>query len=183
MKVKNFRLIIFTLAFCLCILAAGIFLADSRVAEAKADVGIELAEKYSVGEMLEFSDDLKMKVDSKEYDVTKVYVVFPDGTAHSSKSVVLSMAGEYEAVFESSVGGKLVSVKKRFRAANDMFSFENDNSVLSYGELNNNWADAYKNGLKISLAESDTLKYARPINLYKNDVTDIITMNILQRGI
>lgn len=183
MKVKKFRLIIFVLAFCLCTLAAGIFLSNSRVAEAKADVNIELAEKYSVGEMLEFSDDLKIKVDSKEYEVTKVYVVFPDGTAHSSKSVVLSMAGKYEAVFESSVGGKLVSARKSFRAVNDMFSFENDNSVLSYEELNNNWAEAYKNGLKISLAESDTLKYARPINLYKNDVTDIIAMNILQRDV
>lgn len=171
------------LAFCFCALAAGIFLSDGRIAEAKADVNIELAEKYSVGEMLEFSDDLKMDVDSKEYDVTKVYVVFPDGTAYSSKSVILSMAGEYEAVFESSVGGKPVSVRKSFRAANDMFSFENDKSSLSYGEMNSNWVEAYKNGLKISLAESDTLKYARPINLYENDITDIITMNILQRDV
>lgn len=183
MKIRKFRLIIFALAFCLCATAAGIFLSGGLVAEADADVEVEIAEKYSVGDKFEIPDGLKMQVDSKEYAVTNTYVIFPDGTAYSSKSVVLSEAGKYEAVFESAVDGKNVSVRKNFRAINDMFSFENEKSAVSYGKLNDNWADAYKNGLKVSLAESDTMKYAKPLNLYESDVTDIIAMNVMQKDV
>lgn len=181
MRTKKFRLIYFVLALCLCTFAIGFGLYGNRNANVKADVNVELSEKYSVGEALNFSDDLKMQVGSEEYDVTRIYVVFPDGTAHVAENTVLSMVGSYEVVFESTVDGKCVSVKKSFRATGSLISFEGDDSFATYGEMNNNWTEAYKNGLKISLADGDTIKYARPLNLYESDMTDIISMNVLQK--
>lgn len=183
MKMKKLRLICLTLALCVCTLAAVFVLSDKDSVTAKTEVNAEIAEKYSVGDVLEFPNDLTIQVGDKKYDVTNVYLIFPDGTAHAADSAVLSNAGKYEAVFESEADGKIVSAKKSFRVVSNLISFENDKSTVSYGEMNNNWAENYKNGLKVSLSESDTMKYARPINLYEKEITDIITMNVLQRDV
>lgn len=184
MKTKKLRFIFLALALCFCSLAAAVGFSGVRANVASAaDVSYEFSEVYPVGYMLDFSRGVKINVGKNEYDVTDVYVVFPDETAHSGDLVVLTMAGEYEVVFSCKVSGEFVSVRKKFRATGDLISFENGKSTVSYGEMNNNWADAYKNGLKLSLGESDTMIYGRPIDLYKNTITDIITMNVLQRDV
>ena len=184
MKTKKLRFIFLALALCFCSLAAAVGFSGVRANVASAaDVSYEFSEVYPVGYMLDFSRGVKINVGKNEYDVTDVYVVFPDETAHSGDLVVLTMAGEYEVVFSCKVSGEFVSVRKKFRATGDLISFENGKSTVSYGEMNNNWADAYKNGLKLSLGESDTMIYGRPIDLYKNTITDIITMNVLQKDV
>lgn len=125
-----------------------------------------LQQQYRRGETLDVID-LKLQCDG-EYLPTETLLIYPDGSAISSKQFVLNQLGNYTLLFRANKDGSLLTQSYEFSVIlnNYELSSSDDSIVLNY--------DYYGiKGTKVSLSRGETLHYSTVIDvsqMTKNDV-------------
>ena len=143
-----------------------------------------LQAEYCVGETLSVPD-MFFKPSGGEAVAAETELLFPDGTATRNREVVLTRLGTYTLVYRAQYQGVFLTDKTEFTVYNRLFSVSSRNSSVSaYGGQTHtyftNSADTSVtetetvDGIKVSLAEGDILRFNRPIDISGNGPLDSI---------
>ncbi len=169
----------------LCFVGAGItasVLTQEEVATVSAEmIDTVVMDTYVKGETFTMPESVTVKDGETEYEATDGYVVLPDGKAYKKGAIELTDCGVYTLVYEKTVDGKRLVASKEFTVRDGVFTVETEKSTIAFGELNEQFAGAwdYTEGLLVDLAEGDTFRYNRPINVYEQDYSEILAFNCM----
>lgn len=150
----------------------------------------EIKDEYLLGTVLSIPNVFLQTAGGSVEAETEL--LFPDGTATRSKSVVLDSLGLYKLTFRARFGGTFETSEKEFNVYNELFSVSSNNSSVAYGEHNRDYyttavgytgkSEAFDGftglesqtvtGIKVSLADGDTFRFNKPIDFSKNGPFD-----------
>ncbi len=147
-----------------------------------------LKEVYALNERM-YPNYLTMEVGGEAVRLRDCQLEFPDGKRYEKQSYQLSMLGQYNLYYSYEQGGKQTTGVKRFKVLNDNYYVTSQNSSATYAvdvpyfavQSPDNWnkgtvEGAKATGIKVSLAEGDEFKWAKPIKVGEgyNELLDII---------
>lgn len=177
-------------ALACCITAGGICAAVNINRDVAQAYTVELPagdvkDTYYVNDALTLPDSVTVTHDGNTYTLTDSVVYYPDGSAYKKASYTLEQTGSYKVVYTLATENGVLQAEKQFTVLNKNWSVGKAKTTVEFGTLTMSTGvyqntDPYKQGLKVSLAEGDTFTYSVPIDLSKNTVNDIITINPLQ---
>ncbi len=191
-KMKTIKLLCISLAFILIsTVALCLLLNKNNSYQVFADATIEqfeIADEIGVGEVLEVSKDVVLRVDENTtVKPTKSTLKYPNGVVRELMSQVLTEKGQYVIEFYGKNGNVDVKAEKEFYVKDDIY-------VLSEPLLDKaqyKTADTIKNGdlmgvdgskksagIEVSVGQNEYFRYNSPVNLYdlpidENGRTDI----------
>lgn len=173
-----------------CIAAGGVCAAVNMIPDVAEAYTLELTsteihDTYYVNNSLTLPASVTVTHNGKTYTLTDSVVYYPDGTAKAQASYILDKAGEYKVVYTLKSDEGLLTAEKTFSVIEKNWGVGKAKSTVEYGELTMSKGvyqntEPYTEGLKVTLAEGDTFTYGVPVDLSKNTVNDIITINPLQ---
>ena len=150
-------------------------------AETPQLVGASFEENYTYGDTIYLPIDASISYQGSDVPVEDAYLIYPDGSIFSGKNFELDVYGKYTVVYEATINGKEIKTENDFFVKKDYYSLTSSASEIGYGPLNGQFAaSGYNNGLKLSLAEGETFSYAKPLNIYENEYTSLISFNCMQ---
>lgn len=150
-------------------------------AETPRVVGVSFEENYTYGDTLNLPAGASIAYNGSNVPVKDSYLIYPDGSIFSGENFELDAYGKYTVVYEGTVDGKEVKAENEFFVKKDYYSLTSSASEIGYGPLNGSFVNSgYNNGLKLSLAEGETFSYAKPLNIYENEYTSLISFNCMQ---
>ena len=117
----------------------------------------------------------------ENYEATDAALIFPDGIAKKGGTYTLLDTGEYTVVYTADCGGIKVRAEKKFSVTENNYTVSSDGSSVTYGELQTAKV-AGTEGLIVNFASGDSFRYSKPIDLTKQDVTDVIMMYPVKGG-
>ena len=86
----------------------------------------ELSDLYNYGETVTLSGGAEIDYKGQKIKVEKTYLVYPDGSAKVENEYVLDTCGTYDAVFEGTADGRIVTAKKQFTVKKSFYSVSDD---------------------------------------------------------
>lgn len=150
-------------------------------AEAPTLVGVSFEEIYTHGDTLVLPANASISYNGNDVPAENSYLIYPDGSIFSGGNFELDVYGKYTVVYEATIQGKEVKTENDFFVKKDYYSLTSSASEIGYGPLNAQFAGSgYNNGLKLSIAEGETFSYAKPLNIYENEYTGLISFNCMQ---
>ena len=117
----------------------------------------------------------------KQYQATNGVLVFPDGVAKNGSSHMLNQTGKYVVIYTVNCNGVKVRAQKEFVVTENSYSVSSDGSTVTYDVLQTAKVSGMK-GLIVNFSGGDTFRYAKPIDLTKQEVTDLIYMYPVKGG-
>ncbi len=94
----------------------------------------------------------------------KVYVVYPDGSAHGGDSFSVLSAGKYTVIFYAETDGKFVKTERSFVVDAPFVSCGNASSC-AYGKYTKFGSAENNEGYLLRIAEGDTIEFNRLIDI------------------
>lgn len=150
-------------------------------AETPQLVGASFEENYTYGDTISLPIDASISYQGSNVPVEDAYLIYPDGSIFSGRNFELDVYGKYTVVYEATINGKEIKTENDFFVKKDYYSLTSSASEIDYGPLNGSFVrSGYNNGLKLSMAEGETFSYAKPLNIYENDYTSLISFNCMQ---
>ena len=157
--------------FFFCLALSGIFAAISGAKAEAVWSNVSIEKTYLTGEVFN-APSRTLTINGTQHEAFSK-IVRPDGTATSSKSVVLSVAGKYLLQYYLIAEGVPYSESFSFSVKERAFEYFNDESSAVYGK------GAYEaspdtDGVYVKLKEQDTLSFRQTI--YVPDVNEDIPL-------
>lgn len=111
----------------------------------------------------------------QDYTAQTGVLIFPDGVAKNDANYLLTQTGKYKIIYTVNCGNVKVRAEKEFTVTEEKFQVSSSASSVTYGEL-----QTAKNkgtqGLIVNFSGGDTFRYAKPIDLTKQELTEVIHM-------
>ena len=148
------------------VLSAGIFSAPTPASAAEWN-DIALQAEYSYGEKL----NVPARTLSAGGQTAKASSVlsYPDGSSTLKTETTLDMTGVYTLAYTAEIGGRIYKTEESFRVYDDMARV-GEGSCVSYGRH----PLSSRDGLSVSLAQGDTLRFSPLIDLNASTKDDPI---------
>ena len=165
---KKIRKFLIAAVFSLSILVTGsaiVNMQNPEVLAANTWSEVTFEECYLQGDTL-YVPDRTLNVGGTEVTAT-VTVTLPDGTTTTSKTVTMKLAGQYTVKYTAMVNGRVYSQTETVMAKYATVTYGKDGTSTEYGA--HALAPSVE-GLKVRLAEDDTLLFNEVIDL--NNVTE-----------
>lgn len=178
---KGKNKIIFCLALVVCCLVVAVVTAAIRPNDhAKAaTVSATIEERYDKDAEFVVPEGSGVSYNGQTYPAEQSYLVYPSGKAFSGKRFTLGEVGKYALRLEAAAGGKIISAEQSFTVDENVYKVSTPESYVTYGELNAQFAqNGMKNGIIAKLTDGASVTYARPVNVYDNAITDVLSFNI-----
>ena len=140
----------------------------------------EFADTYYLNDTLEMPVSVEAELDGKTYSFTDGVLYYPNGVALQKNEYTLDQTGEYKVVYTLSADGKTLQTTKIFTVIEKNWSVSMADSSVKYGPLITRVEASTLetlDGLTVTLADGDTFNYNVPIDLSKNTINDIVTIN------
>ncbi len=125
--------------------------------------GEEIAEEYDYGTVFTVPERT-LTVGGSSAAATHT-VILPDGTSTLKSKLTLSMSGLYTVSYQATLDGKPYVQECDFLVSDYLYYFDTDKSSAVYDETQ---------GLRVELAEGDTLHFNAVIDLNTIDIDDIL---------
>ncbi len=145
---------------------------------------VDYRSSYVVGETLQVKPADFLSGNDK-LEAQSIVVHFPSGKAYSSDSVILSEAGNYTVEYKAKAGNALVSETKSFSVYDSTYSVSSTRSSATYNAAPSQpqgspeLEGSAKAGVQVSLAEGDTFRYNRALDLNKLGMQNALEMYLL----
>ncbi len=108
------------------------------------------------GQSLKIPDGTKILVDGDEVETKELLVIYPDGSIRAYGDYALTQEGQYQIRFIGEKDGSSYSVTKPFSVKNNVYSFSQNESLVTYRELDDCTEEVY--GLTNGQLESKGVK-------------------------
>lgn len=165
MKKLKYLCILVLVSFALFLLYNGSVLAYSEDA-VFSDVEIE--QNYAMGYELTVPQST-LSIEGKDLP-SQAVVIFPSGTALMKDKIRLSEAGIYTINYTAFYSGNYYKSSKSFNVYRDLYSFSGEESSAEYGI----YEYANKSGLKVRLAEGETLTFGTVFDVNDSTLNDTL---------
>lgn len=161
---------------CAALCCVGLFLrGDSKaaLAEEATITTTELRDTYYVGAEVTLPTSVTVTYQSNDYTGSNGCLQTPNGTVYSGDSHVLDEIGEYNVLYEFTVGSSKLQASKTLRVIQTTWEVSSESSTVTYGALTMTQSQ-YEEGLTVSLADGDTFYYNKPFDLSSQRLTEVI---------
>ncbi len=149
-------------------------------AKANEIVCDEISNEYVVGSSFTVPS-ATITYGGQEYQATDGVLIYPDGVARESDSYVLNQTGKYTVIYTVKCGAIKVRAQKEFVVTENSYSVSSSGSTVTYDTLQTA-KNADTKGLIVTFSGGDTFRYSKPIDLTKQEVTDLIFMYPVKGG-
>lgn len=139
----------------------------------------EIAKQYYIDDELVLPSSVSVDYQDQTYTMTNGVVYYPDGKAYQKERYELNQVGEYKVVYTVSVDEDVLYAEQTFSVIEKNWTVSKSQSTVEYGALSIK-SEEYAEGLKVSLVDGDVFTYHVPVDLHKDDVTDILTIHSTQ---
>ena len=162
-KYKNLSCLLTALVAAIALgVSAMLFAATPATAEEPVLSEVLIAEEYLVGDSF-VAPDATLTLGDEEYPAESV-IVFPDGTAYKSRSLTLTLPGDYTLEYRAVADGALISKSLPFTVNNVLYGVDGENSTVTYGVDASSY-NTGKTGIALSLANGETFTFNGVIDL------------------
>ena len=138
-------------------------------ANAAVKTSNQVQEQYVVGDKISFSDCF-LEHNGKDYPAT-VYVTYPSGKRVVGNEANLDEIGTYTILYKYVSESLYLEESKEFFVSKKLFEVDSPKSTAVYADFPSSYSDK---GIIVSLANGDTFKYNRIIDLSKVSTSDKI---------
>ncbi len=131
---------------------------------------------YMLGEV--FAPPAEIPVQKESAHATAYFkaLVLPDGSIMDASEYVFSQKGKYKLLYTYQIANVPVTyeVEREFEVLDSCYSVKSSSTEVSFGEIK-----THKNavGYDVLLQAGDSFTYTKPVNVYQNDRTNIMTYN------
>jgi len=173
--IKKFA-ICFALALAsLTFIITGIFKMNNRYYATATEITCEgLYAEYLIGSTFTVPS-ATIKYGGQDYVAESGVLISPDGVAKNDTTYLLNQTGKYKVIYTVNCGNVKVRAEKEFTVTEEKFQVSSDASTVTYGDLKTAKV-AGTQGLIVNFSGGDTFRYAKPIDLTEQELTEIIHM-------
>ena len=170
-KTKNLLILLCACLALFAFITASYIAVSADSADAKLTLSVELQEEYEQGYRFTAPEGT-ISVSGNSVKATSV-LKYPDGSITANKTVTLDRIGEYELKYTAVIGNKSYTLSRNFSTYGKLYTMSSSRSsaeyVTDFGYGRSGVSTGTVEGLKVSLAQGDVLRFNQPINV--NDAT------------